>query len=80
MKTIALIALATALGLTCVGVAIPADVKEKAQDVKQQAKEKTETAKDKLQSAAEKTKAPPVIFSLIFSLASTRRAAPDPSR
>lgn len=56
MKTIALIALATALGLTWVGVAIPADVKEKAQDVKEQAKEKAETAKDKLQSAAEKTK------------------------
>jgi peptidoglycan hydrolase-like protein with peptidoglycan-binding domain len=49
MRTIAIIALATALGLTWAGAAIPADVKE-------QTKEKAETTKDKLKDAGEATK------------------------
>ena len=60
MKTIAMIALATALGLTWVGAAIPADVKEETKDKAEATKDKLqstgETAKDKLKSAGEKTK------------------------
>jgi peptidoglycan hydrolase-like protein with peptidoglycan-binding domain len=60
MRTIAIIALATALGLTWAGAAIPADVKEqtkeKAETTKDKLKDAGETTKDKLQSAGEKTK------------------------
>jgi peptidoglycan hydrolase-like protein with peptidoglycan-binding domain len=60
MKTIAMIALATALGLTWVGAAIPADVKdetkEKAETTKDKLKSTGETTKDKLKSTGETTK------------------------